>query len=39
MNMAPAADTALSVAGQNVSGDYAAKFYSGAALAAWIKKK
>lgn len=39
VNMAPAGDTALSVAGQNVSGDYAAKFYSGAALAAWIKKK
>jgi len=39
VNMAPAADTALSVAGQSVSGDYAAKFYSGAALAAWIKKK
>lgn len=39
VNMAPAADTALSIAGQNVSGDYAAKFYSGAALAAWIKKK
>lgn len=39
VNMAPAADTALSIAGQNVSGDYVAKFYSGAALAAWIKKK
>lgn len=39
VNMAPAANTALSVAGQNVSGDYAAKFYSGASLAAWIKKK
>lgn len=39
VNMAPAADTALSVAGQSVSGDFAAKFYSGAALAAWIKKK
>ncbi len=39
INMAPAAGTALSIAGQNGSGDYAAKFYSGAALAAWIKKK
>lgn len=39
VNMAPVADTALSVAGQSVSGDFAAKFYSGAALAAWIKKK
>jgi len=39
VNMAAAADTALSVAGQNVQGDYAAKFYSGASLAAWIKKK
>lgn len=39
VNMAPAANTALSVAGQSVSGDYAAKFYSGVALAAWIKKK
>lgn len=39
VNMAPAADTALSVAGQSVSGDYAAKFYSGGSLAAWIKKK
>lgn len=39
VNMAPAADTALSIAGQSVSGDYAAKFYSGNALAAWIRKK
>lgn len=39
VNMAPAADTALSVAGQNVAGDYAAKFYSGSNLAAWIRKK
>lgn len=39
VNMAPAADTALSVAGQSVSGDFAAKFYSGGSLAAWIKKK
>jgi hypothetical protein len=39
VNMAPAANTALSVAGQSVSGDYAAKFYSGATLSAWIKKK
>lgn len=39
VNMAPAADTALSVAGQNVTGNYAAKFYSGGSLAAWIKKK
>ncbi|MDA8244936.1 MAG: hypothetical protein M0025_12565 [Elusimicrobia bacterium] len=39
VNMAPAANTALSVAGQDVSGDYSAKFYSGANLAAWIRKK
>jgi hypothetical protein len=39
INMAPAADTGLSIAGQSVAGDYAAKFYSGATLAAWIKKK
>ena len=32
-------NTALSIAGQNVSGDFSAKFYSGATLSAWIKKK
>jgi len=39
VNMAPAAGTALSVAGTANANEYAAKFYSGAALAAWIKKK
>lgn len=39
VNMAPAAGTALSVAGEDVSGDYAAKFYSGGSLAVWIKRK
>lgn len=38
-NLAPAAGTALSVAGQNVPGDFVAKFYSGSSLALWIKKK
>ncbi|HAT71835.1 MAG TPA: hypothetical protein DCS63_03370 [Elusimicrobia bacterium] len=35
----PRADAALTVAGIATSGVYAAKFYSGADLAAWIKKK
>lgn len=33
------ADAALAVAGGGATGNYAAKFYSGADLAAWIKKK
>jgi len=39
MNMDPAAGTALSVAGTTNSGDYVAKFYSGASPVAWMRKK
>ena len=39
VNMVPAADTALSIAGQSVSGDYAVKFYSGATLIGGMRKK
>ncbi|MCM2267519.1 MAG: hypothetical protein NDI60_07050 [Elusimicrobiales bacterium] len=39
VNMAPAADSAVSVAGEDVSGEYTAKFYTGGTLAVWIKKK
>jgi hypothetical protein len=39
VNMPGSAGTAMAVAGTSNSGDYVAKFYSGAALAAWIKKK
>jgi len=39
INMAVADGTALSVAGEDIQGKFSAKFYSGANLAAWIKKK
>ncbi len=39
INTAPEAGTALKVDSAGASGNYAAKFYSGGALAAWIKKK
>lgn len=39
VNKAAEAGVALAVAGGNTSGNYAAKFYSGADLSAWIKKK
>lgn len=39
VNMAPAADTGLSIAGQQVSGDYVVKLYSGSLLSAWLRKK
>ncbi|MBI4349840.1 MAG: hypothetical protein HY550_00220 [Elusimicrobia bacterium] len=39
INTAPVAGTALKVADDGTSGNYVATFYSGAALAAWIKKK
>lgn len=41
VNMNPEADVALAVNGDGTaaSGKYAAKFYSGGSLAAWIKKK
>lgn len=39
VNMAPAADTGMSIAGQNVPGDYVVKLYSGALLSAWLRKK
>ncbi|HAF95245.1 MAG: hypothetical protein A2021_02285 [Elusimicrobia bacterium GWF2_52_66] len=39
INRALESGVALSVAGDTKTGDYAAKFYSGASLAAWIRKK
>lgn len=39
INVAAEDGVALKVAGEDVSNKYAAKFYSGANLAAWIKKK
>ncbi|HOI42608.1 MAG TPA: hypothetical protein PK523_06655, partial [Elusimicrobiales bacterium] len=39
VNRAPEAGVALSVDSGGDPGDYAAKFYSGGSLAAWIKKK
>ncbi|MGD9642190.1 MAG: hypothetical protein AB7V08_05560 [Elusimicrobiales bacterium] len=39
INVAPEDGVALKVAGEDVSNKYAAKFYSGANLAAWIRKK
>lgn len=39
VNMAPETGTGLSVNSSGTSGNYAAKFYSGGSLAAWIKKK
>jgi hypothetical protein len=39
VNTAPMSGTALTVAGTATTGDFAAKFYSGATLSAWIKKK
>ncbi|HAT71642.1 MAG TPA: hypothetical protein DCS63_02370 [Elusimicrobia bacterium] len=38
-NMAPEAETAVSIAGQPVSGDFAVKFYSGTALIGGMRKK
>ncbi|HBB66242.1 MAG TPA: hypothetical protein DCZ93_02860 [Elusimicrobia bacterium] len=39
VNMAPSADTGLSIAGQQVAGDYVVKLYSGTLLSAWLRKK
>ena len=39
INMAPEANVALAVDGDGDSGDYAAKFYSGGSIAAWIRRK
>ena len=39
VNMLPVAGTGLAVAGTAATGEFAAKFYSGAALSAWIRKK
>lgn len=39
INTAPEAGTALKVDSVGTAGNYAAKFYSGGSLAAWIKKK
>jgi hypothetical protein len=39
VNMAPAADTGLVIAGQQVAGDYVVKLYSGTLLSAWLRKK
>lgn len=39
LNMAPEAGVGLAVNSSGTGGNYAAKFYSGGSLAAWIKKK
>lgn len=39
VNMAAETDVALAVDGGGTAGKYAAKFYSGGSLAAWLKKK
>jgi len=39
INMAPETGVGLSVNSSGTGGNYAAKFYSGGSLAAWIKKK
>jgi hypothetical protein len=39
VNMAPSSDTGLSIAGQQVAGDYVVKLYSGTLLSAWLRKK
>jgi uncharacterized cupin superfamily protein len=39
LNMAPETGVGLSVNSSGTGGNYAAKFYSGGSLAAWIKKK
>jgi hypothetical protein len=39
VNMTPQYDAALSIAGRDIAGNYAVKFYSGSVLVGGIRKK